>query len=183
MVQFTHLRIAHTKISFYFGNPKSRGKICGVRQNAGRMQQRKTGDSRHTTGCGGVRRKTAFGSRHKKERKAATFLSFGEPAGARTQDPNIKSVVLYLLSYGFSGTITAQTVLVVQMYGIYLKIQYPKTFFSCEAPYGFFFRSCSSCHRSGRTLFGHCGPVKLHPLQPPHGIASIIGTKAQLRNP
>ena len=26
----------------------------------------------------------------------------GEPAGARTQDPNIKSVVLYLLSYGFS---------------------------------------------------------------------------------
>ena len=27
---------------------------------------------------------------------------FGEPAGARTQDPNIKSVVLYLLSYGFS---------------------------------------------------------------------------------
>jgi len=28
MVQFTHLRIAHTKISFYFGNPKSRGKIC-----------------------------------------------------------------------------------------------------------------------------------------------------------
>ena len=62
-----------------------------------------------------------------------------EPAGARTQDPNIKSVVLYLLSYGFSGTITAQTVLVVQMYGIYLKMQYPKTFFSCEAPYGSFF--------------------------------------------
>ena len=25
----------------------------------------------------------------------------GEPAGARTRDPNIKSVVLYLLSYGF----------------------------------------------------------------------------------
>ena len=24
---------------------------------------------------------------------------FGDPAGARTQDPNIKSVVLYLLSY------------------------------------------------------------------------------------
>lgn len=183
MVQFTHLRIAHTKISFYFGNPKSRGKICGVRQNAGRMQQRKTGDSRHTTGCGGVRRKTAFGSRHKKERKAATFLSFGEPAGARTQDPNIKSVVLYLLSYGFSGTITAQTVLVVQMYGIYLKMQYPKAFFSCEAPYGSFFRFCPSCHRSCSTLFGHCGPVKLHPLQPPHGIVSIIGTKVQIRNP
>ena len=26
-------------------------------------------------------------------------FSFGDPAGARTQDPNIKSVVLYLLSY------------------------------------------------------------------------------------
>ena len=26
----------------------------------------------------------------------------GESAGARTRDPNIKSVVLYLLSYGFS---------------------------------------------------------------------------------
>ena len=29
-------------------------------------------------------------------------IAFREPAGARTQDPNIKSVVLYLLSYGFS---------------------------------------------------------------------------------
>ncbi len=27
----------------------------------------------------------------------------GDPAGARTQDPNIKSVVLYLLSYEISG--------------------------------------------------------------------------------
>ena len=27
------------------------------------------------------------------------FLLLGDPAGARTQDPNIKSVVLYLLSY------------------------------------------------------------------------------------
>ena len=26
-------------------------------------------------------------------------FSFGDPAGVRTQDPNIKSVVLYLLSY------------------------------------------------------------------------------------
>ncbi len=26
---------------------------------------------------------------------------FGESAGARTRDPNIKSVVLYRLSYGF----------------------------------------------------------------------------------
>ncbi len=27
------------------------------------------------------------------------FLFIRDPAGARTQDPNIKSVVLYLLSY------------------------------------------------------------------------------------
>ena len=185
MVQFTHLRIAHTKISFYFGNPKSRGKICGARRDAGRMQRRAAEDGRQQA-YGGLRRCTAENGIRvpaQKKRKATTFLSFGEPAGARTQDPNIKSVVLYLLSYGFSGTITAQTVLVVQMYGIYLKIQYPKTFFSCEAPYGSFFRSCPSGHRSCSTLFGHCGPVKLHPLQPPHGIASIIGTKAQLRNP
>ena len=103
-------------------------------------------------------------SRNEKTSQNTGFARFGgflsgfvriwsEPAGARTQDPNIKSVVLYLLSYGFSGTITAQTVLVVQMYGIYLKMQYPKAFFSCEAPYGSFFRFCPSCHRSGRTLF------------------------------
>ena len=68
-------------------------------------------------------------STNKKSGSRSTAGPFGEPAGARTQDPNIKSVVLYLLSYGFSGTITAQTVLVVQMYGIYLKMQYPKAFF------------------------------------------------------
>lgn len=54
MVQFTHLRIAHTKISFYFGNPKSRGKICGVQRHAGRMWQRAAGDGRRETA--GVRR-------------------------------------------------------------------------------------------------------------------------------
>lgn len=107
MVQFTHLRIAHTKISFYFGNPKSRGKICGVRQNAGRMQQRKTGDSRHTTGCGGVRRKTAFGSRHKKERKAATFLSFGEPAGVATISYNW--LISSILSVWLCGSVMIWT--------------------------------------------------------------------------
>ena len=32
---------------------------------------------------------------------SAAQLLCGEPAGARTRDPNIKSVVLYLLSYGF----------------------------------------------------------------------------------
>jgi hypothetical protein len=31
---------------------------------------------------------------------SALFLEFCDPAGARTQDPNIKSVVLYQLSYG-----------------------------------------------------------------------------------
>ena len=41
-------------------------------------------------------------------------LLFREPAGARTQDPNIKSVVLYLLSYGFS-VFPNFFVLVVQM--------------------------------------------------------------------
>ncbi len=40
----------------------------------------------------------------------------GDPAGARTQDPNIKSVVLYLLSYEISGTKSSdESVLVVQM--------------------------------------------------------------------
>ena len=28
-----------------------------------------------------------------------SLLFFGDPAGARTQDPHIKSVMLYLLSY------------------------------------------------------------------------------------
>ena len=36
------------------------------------------------------------------KKKTTAFLqSSGELAGARTQDPNIKSVVLYLLSYEF----------------------------------------------------------------------------------
>ena len=34
----------------------------------------------------------------KKERDFSKSLSFRDPLGARTQDPNIKSVVLYLLS-------------------------------------------------------------------------------------
>ena len=36
-----------------------------------------------------------------KQKKRVTFVTlflFGDPLGARTQDPNIKSVVLYLLS-------------------------------------------------------------------------------------
>ena len=36
----------------------------------------------------------------KKTNKCSLVLS-SESAGARTRDPNIKSVVLYLLSYGF----------------------------------------------------------------------------------
>ena len=40
----------------------------------------------------------------KTNKKTVTFSDyrlFRDPAGARTRDPNIKSVVLYLLSYGF----------------------------------------------------------------------------------
>ena len=38
------------------------------------------------------------------EKSAALFKAavLRDPAGARTQDPNIKSVVLYQLSYGIS---------------------------------------------------------------------------------
>ena len=40
------------------------------------------------------------------EKTAALFKAavLRDPAGARTQDPNIKSVVLYQLSYGISDT-------------------------------------------------------------------------------
>ena len=42
---------------------------------------------------------------HNSQKKDSLKLSFfRESAGARTRDPNIKSVVLYLLSYGFSDT-------------------------------------------------------------------------------
>ena len=44
-------------------------------------------------------------STNKKSGSRSTAGPFGEPAGARTQDPNIKSVVLYLLSYGFSRAV------------------------------------------------------------------------------
>ena len=39
-----------------------------------------------------------------REKTAALFKAavLRDPAGARTQDPNIKSVVLYQLSYGIS---------------------------------------------------------------------------------
>lgn len=47
-----------------------------------------------------------------------------DPAGARTQDPNIKSVVLYQLSYGISDSKwKLLSVLVVQMYRIFLFYQ------------------------------------------------------------
>ena len=39
-------------------------------------------------------------SRYKKSHPKGGFC---DPAGARTQDPNIKSVVLYQLSYGISA--------------------------------------------------------------------------------
>ena len=51
-------------------------------------------------------------------------LVFRDPAGARTQDPNIKSVVLYQLSYGISDTKRGGVpFLVVQMYRIFLFYQ------------------------------------------------------------
>lgn len=101
MVQFTHLRIAHTKYRFISAIQNPGGKFAargGMREGCSGVR-RKTGDSRHTAGCGGVRRKTAFGSRHKKERKAATFLSFGEPAGFATISYNwlISSILLVWL--------------------------------------------------------------------------------------
>ena len=39
---------------------------------------------------------------YKKEITNESNLFLCDPAGARTQDPNIKSVVLYQLSYGIS---------------------------------------------------------------------------------
>ena len=43
--------------------------------------------------------------------KRRTFVRHAcEPAGARTRDPNIKSVVLYQLSYGFNTCQTVETV-------------------------------------------------------------------------
>ena len=42
-------------------------------------------------------------TQNKKEEVWLPLFRFGDPAGARTQDPNIKSVVLYLLSYEISG--------------------------------------------------------------------------------
>ena len=57
-----------------------------------------------------------IGVENKKSRQSIDCQLFsGEPAGARTQDPNIKSVVLYLLSYGFSGQTELRPDLVVQM--------------------------------------------------------------------
>ena len=54
-------------------------------------------------------------------KKTTAFLqSSGELAGARTQDPNIKSVVLYLLSYEF---IAPNHFLVVQRYNNFLNCQ------------------------------------------------------------
>ncbi len=48
-------------------------------------------------------------------------FKFRDPAGARTRDPNIKSVVLYLLSYRINALQNIAlkprlTILVVQMY-------------------------------------------------------------------
>ena len=42
---------------------------------------------------------------YKKTTQIAWFSYFCDPAGTRTQDPNIKSVVLYQLSYGISQNV------------------------------------------------------------------------------
>ena len=41
---------------------------------------------------------SVFSEVKKKKELKNELLSFGDPPGARPQDPNIKSVVLYLLS-------------------------------------------------------------------------------------
>ena len=62
-------------------------------------------------------------STNKKSGSRSTAGPFGEPAGARTQDPNIKSVVLYQLSYGIIRANPELAVLVVQMYRKFLFCQ------------------------------------------------------------
>ena len=60
-----------------------------------------------------------------REKTAALFKAavLRDPAGARTQDPNIKSVVLYQLSYGIIRANPELSVLVVQMYRKFLFCQ------------------------------------------------------------
>ena len=43
-----------------------------------------------------------------KKGRVKTLPFFCDPAGARTQDPNIKSVVLYLLSYEINAKIVGR---------------------------------------------------------------------------
>lgn len=69
-------------------------------------------------------------------------LKTSDPAGARTQDPNIKSVVLYQLSYGIlllrNETIT---VLRVQIYGHFRIHQIQDAFFLTMRKYIVFITS------------------------------------------
>ena len=46
--------------------------------------------------------KTKISPSRKRKKEGLDLPFSGDPAGARTQDPNIKSVVLYQLSYGIS---------------------------------------------------------------------------------
>ena len=61
-----------------------------------------------------------FNTPENKQKKTVTFSDyrlFRDPAGARTRDPNIKSVVLYLLSYRINARQNGlPSILVVQMY-------------------------------------------------------------------
>ena len=60
---------------------------------------------------------------HENTAALCTAAVLRDPAGARTQDPNIKSVVLYQLSYGIIRANPELSVLVVQMYRKFLFCQ------------------------------------------------------------
>ena len=61
-------------------------------------------------GRGDVSTEGTSGQADRQKKPSLSRRLFGEPAGARTRDPNIKSVVLYQLSYGFNTCQTVETV-------------------------------------------------------------------------
>ena len=67
--------------------------------------------------------KTKISPSRKRKKEGLDLPFSGDPAGARTQDPNIKSVVLYQLSYGIIRANPELSVLVVQMYRKFLFCQ------------------------------------------------------------
>ena len=113
-----------TKISFYFGKSKSAHQISRPITSGPAASRKAENDTR------------LFQKRQKRRIVRITILlkkkgdysrnRLCDPAGARTQDPNIKSVVLYQLSYGISDTkMGIASVLVVQMYGFIFNMQHP----------------------------------------------------------